>query len=94
MKIECPSCLHVSKIRQDLFKIREDGFAVSVSERVKGTIGIAAPIFRVGHNIVASLGIAAPLSRLSVDKAKIYGPLIKQMTGRISNQLGDFIVNK
>jgi len=81
---------NIGKIRQQLEKVKEDGFAVSTGEVVSGAIGIAAPIFRRDHKVVGSLAMATPARKLSRSEVKKYGLLLKRLSEEISLRLGDF----
>jgi DNA-binding IclR family transcriptional regulator len=74
------------KLRQELIKIRSQGFSLSKSERVAGTTSVAAPIFSNGH-VVGSLSVGGPTVRFSLELARRYAPMVKKTAGRISLQL-------
>lgn len=48
---------------EDLEKVREKGYALSIGEKEEGLIGIAAPILDKSKNIVASLSLSGPSIR-------------------------------
>ncbi len=65
------------RLRLELDKIKEQGFAESAGETIHGTYSIAAPIFgRSGRNI-AALSVSAPRHRLNDKKTQ------KKMTALI-----------
>ena len=86
--------INIDILRQKLAEIRKDGFAVSLGESVKGVIGIAAPIFGRGQEVIGSLAIAAPSVRLTEDTARQHGLLIKHSANEISMRLGNFYWHK
>jgi len=52
------------RLRDELAKIRKDGFAESHGESIAGTRGLAAPIFSRTGYVSASIGISAPEHRV------------------------------
>lgn len=54
-------------LKADLQKIRAQGYCVVAGEQAASSIGIAAPIFNRGHQVIASLSIIAPVSRINDD---------------------------
>jgi len=52
-------------LKEELAKIREQGYAVSLGERIADGGGIAAPIFGPTGKIRAAVQIAGPLARIS-----------------------------
>lgn len=53
----------LDQLREELRKIREQGYAFSYGERVKGAVSISAPIFDSFSNVIASLSITIPSVR-------------------------------
>lgn len=49
---------------EEINKIREQGYAISNSERVKGTFSISTPIFNPFSKLIASLAISIPTARI------------------------------
>ena len=75
-----------SRLLTELEQIREKGFATSMSERVEGAAGIAAPV--VGHDgSVASLTITVPTSRLPADGPRELGPTVARYARELSGVL-------
>lgn len=52
------------QLRQELEKIREQGFAISQQERRLGVMSIAAPVFDKQGHPIASINISGPIQRL------------------------------
>jgi DNA-binding IclR family transcriptional regulator len=53
------------QVRQELEKIRQQGFAISQQERRSGVKSIAAPIFDKRGHAIASINISGPLQRIA-----------------------------
>ncbi len=66
-----------NRLRLELDKIKEQGFAESAGETIHGTYSIAAPIFGRSGRIIAALSVSAPRHRLNDKKAQ------KKMTSLI-----------
>jgi DNA-binding IclR family transcriptional regulator len=64
------------RLREELEKIRERGWASSYEENNVGAWGIAAPII-VGGRLVASIGFAAPIARHSDSEARLLVRLVR-----------------
>jgi len=54
-----------ASLRRELAKIRQQGFAVSLGERIADGAGIAAPVFGPTGKIRAAVQIAGPLARIN-----------------------------
>lgn len=73
---------------RQLDRIREQGFALSLGERVPGSSSVAAPIFNHVGNCVASLTLSGPAFRFSEQTVKKWIPKLLETTQQISRQLG------
>lgn len=73
--------------RAELARIRRNGYAVNVDERVAGASGVAAPIFDRAGKVVAALNISAPTSRFITIQAKTSKAAVRAST-EISGLLG------
>jgi len=51
------------RLKADLARVRERGFAESEGEAIEETLGMAVPIFAASGGILASIGISAPTYR-------------------------------
>jgi len=47
-------------LKEQLRRVRDDGFAISFGQKIAGAVGINAPVFGVGGAIVGSLGVTIP----------------------------------
>jgi IclR family transcriptional regulator, KDG regulon repressor len=55
-------------MRQELVKIRQEGYALSCGEWILEASGVAAPIFGPGGAVLGALSISGPGSRLTVER--------------------------
>lgn len=76
------------KIRDEIEKIREMGYAISHGEWILEASGVAAPVFSQDGEVVAAVTISGPTQRFSDDKMREYAQLLMEITDRISRDLG------
>lgn len=76
------------KLREDLMKIREKGYAFTKGERVPGSFAIAAPLFDVFGETIASVTLAGPIQRLSEERENLLIQLLTNSAKEISKRLG------
>lgn len=48
---------------EDLEKVRDRGYALSLGEKEEGLVGIASPIFNINNQIVAAVSLSGPTTR-------------------------------
>jgi DNA-binding IclR family transcriptional regulator len=75
-------------LRQELRKIRQQGYAFSDGEWVADAAGIAAPIFDQKNDVIAALTVSGPSSRFSPQAIHSYKEIILQGAEKISSDLG------
>jgi len=78
----------VGVLRQDLARIRKQGYATSNGEWLIDAAGTAAPIFDLRGNVVAAISISGPAQRFNKAKMKEMGLLLIKETRKISRELG------
>jgi DNA-binding IclR family transcriptional regulator len=75
-------------IREALARIRADGYAITHSHRTPNTVGVGAPVFDAGGQVLGSLGFLIPSFRweqAAVDKVV---SALREAAGALSAQLG------
>ena len=87
-KITHKTITNLNLLKEELKKIRNQGYSIDDEEGEVGTRCIGAPIFRHDGRVNASISLAAPCQRLSKEKIIQYGPLIIKIAHRISTKLG------
>lgn len=75
------------RLKVELKKIREDGFAVSDGEVHQGVRAIAAPIFNGRGKIIADLSLGAPIHRLEGSRKEETIQLVTNAARRITEQI-------
>ena len=73
-------------VLQELEAVREQGFALSVQEYEDEINAVAAPIFDVDGQPIASVAIAGPAYRLTLERMIDIGPHVKAVTRDISQE--------
>ena len=76
------------KILNELMKIRNQGFAVSFGERIKGAVGIFAPVFNAQSRVVGSLGYTVPELRYQPDNLAALSKSAINQANLLSRALG------
>ncbi len=77
-----------SSLRRELERVREQGYAVAREELEAGLNAVAAPIWDHRGVAVASVNIAGPAYRLTPQMFPKLAVQLKQVTDKISAQLG------
>jgi len=76
------------KIRRELSEIKLRGYAISRGQRIAGAVGLAAPVFKAGGEIVGALCITLPEVRfLESEGTKLTNVLVDQ-AAKLSSALG------
>lgn len=75
-------------LANDLAKIAECGFAVSLGERQQDAGSVAAPVFGVQGDVIGSLSICAPVGRLDRESVRHYSDLITAAGAEVSIRMG------
>ncbi|HEY7965976.1 MAG TPA: IclR family transcriptional regulator [Solirubrobacteraceae bacterium] len=75
-------------LRREFEKIRQQGYVVSVGQRIVGAVGVAAPIFGPSDRVIGDLVLALPASRFSPRKAATLGRHVATAASIVSAHLG------
>lgn len=73
--------------QEQLKRIREDGYAISVEEREAGTAAVSVPIFSRQRRLVAALAVSGPVSRMNVKKMVQFVPRLKESAQRMGRMV-------
>jgi IclR family KDG regulon transcriptional repressor len=80
--------VNVELLREELARIRKQGFAVGSGERTSGVLGVSAPIFDYKQQVVGSISVSGPMPRFDMEKALQFSTLIMEKAKKISLILG------
>ncbi len=75
-------------LENDLIDTRARGYAIDNEERTEGMRCIAAPIFNAHGEPVAGLSISGPVFRLSLERAKDMGELVRTAAAGVTEATG------
>lgn len=76
------------QLREELETARRQGFALDDEERELGVCCVAAPIFDRFGRCIAALSISGPAARITIERARALGPLVREAAAECSAQLG------
>lgn len=71
-----------------LARVREDGYALAVSQTNLGMGGMSAPILGLDGRPIAMLGISGPEPRWGIDSMQAFAPVLLDVTRGLSKSLG------
>jgi IclR family transcriptional regulator, acetate operon repressor len=74
-------------INKQLDKIRRDGYAVAVSERLHGIASIVAPVRTVDGALVAVLGVTGPAERMTEQQVAEIVPEVRRAATTLGSRL-------
>jgi len=75
-------------LRRDLARTRERGYALDDGEDKDHVCCVAAPVFGMGGQPVASISISVPDSRATLDELVLLAPRLLEQTQRLSRSIG------
>jgi DNA-binding IclR family transcriptional regulator len=76
------------KLREELARVREQGYAVAVDELEEGLTAVAAPIRNAHGDVVASMSVSGPTFRLPERRVADVVPLLVAAAAEVSHRLG------
>lgn len=77
------------QLREQLARVRTNGYAHSHGSRIPGAVGLAAPIFSVGTQVFGSICITIPEQRYEPRAHKSLVGRLLQAATQVSTLLGD-----
>ncbi|HEX7960105.1 MAG TPA: IclR family transcriptional regulator [Terriglobales bacterium] len=80
--------IHRTKLKKDLERTHQRGYALDDEEAVLGARCVAAPVFDAGANVAAVVSVSGPITRISAGKVPLMGTLVRQAAAEISARLG------
>ncbi|MDQ0219259.1 IclR family transcriptional regulator [Peribacillus cavernae] len=75
------------KLKKEIQTIREQGFAISNSERVVGSFSISSPIIDRFNKVIAAITLMIPTVRVDESKMETYIKHVKETASIISQKL-------
>jgi len=80
--------IDLSRLKEELALIRDQGYAFSMNERVMGAFAISTPIFGVNDQILGGLSISGLSIRLTEEKKRSFIEKALDATKEISRKMG------
>jgi len=77
-----------AKFRDELARVRDQGYAVAVDELEIGLTAVAAPIRNAHGDVVASMSVSGPSFRLPEDRVGEVVRLVVTAAAEVSHRLG------
>jgi DNA-binding IclR family transcriptional regulator len=78
----------MAKLREELDRVREQGYAMAVDELEVGLTAAAAPIRNVHGDVVASMSVSGPTFRLTADRIDEVVSRLVDAADEVSHRLG------
>jgi DNA-binding IclR family transcriptional regulator len=75
-------------LAQEIKRVRELDYAISIGERTPDTAAIAVPIRDAGANVVAALSISTPASRMTPERVQPYVKALQEKALEASKRMG------
>lgn len=75
-------------LRDELERVRQQGYAVTREERDMGAASISAPVFGSGGRFLAALGIAGPALRFTPETIPAWIPEVTAAARKLSARMG------
>ena len=77
-----------NKLKKELASVRQSGYALDNQEAVLGSRCVAAPIFDETSKAAAAISVSGPVTRVSLEKARIFGAEARKAARVISARFG------
>ena len=87
-KVTDHTITNIKKLKEEIEKIRKQGYGFDDQEVRKGVRRFAAPVFDHQGNLVGVVGIAGPSFRMPLKKKNVFGKMVKETAKKISEALG------
>jgi DNA-binding IclR family transcriptional regulator len=80
---------NIDKLKEELEKVRQNGFALDLEEYEEGVVCVAAPVFNFMRKVIAGISISAPKMRMPEEKLiKEIAPFVKNAAKQLSFKFG------
>jgi DNA-binding IclR family transcriptional regulator len=77
------------ELREEIARIRAQGYALDLEEHEEGVRCAAAPVFGLDGRVAGSISVAAPVFRKSEDDIRALAPAVMEAAKQISENLGN-----
>ena len=76
------------RLRDELARVREQGYAVAIDELEVGLTAVAAPVRNAHGDVVASMSVSGPSFRLDAERLDDVIAQLRQAADEVSHRLG------
>jgi IclR family acetate operon transcriptional repressor len=80
--------MNLLQFRQELDKIRRQGYAVDDEEAVQGARCVSAPILNSDHEPIAAVSVSGPVTRVSPNQVAALAEAVRDAASAISTAMG------
>ena len=77
------------KLFEELRKIRENGYAFDLEERVVGVRCVAAPVFSSRNEVIGAIGISGMIQNMPPERMESHAQVIKSVAEKVSINVGN-----
>jgi DNA-binding IclR family transcriptional regulator len=77
------------RLFEELRRIRENGYAFDLEERVLGVRCVAAPVFNSRNEVIGAIGISGMVQNMPPERMEAHAQLIKSVAEKVSLNLGN-----
>jgi DNA-binding IclR family transcriptional regulator len=77
----------IERMKEELRESRENSYAISYNERLKGIFGVSAPIFDFDNQVNKAIAIAGMTAQFKKSELKPIGELLRESANKISEEL-------
>ena len=77
-----------ARLPGELDRVRSDGYAISLEERVKGVVAVAVPVWEHNNTGAAALSVSIPAVRAGRDELVAMTPTVHEAAATLSSRLG------
>ncbi len=88
VKVTNHTITKIGELKEELKKIKKQGYVFDDQEVREGVRRFASPIFEHQGNLAGVVGIAGPAFRMPIKKKNIFGKMVKETAEKISESLG------
>jgi len=79
---------NLARLKKELARILQDGYAIDDQETDLGARCVAAPILDESGKVAAAISVSGPVTRISKDRFQVFALAIKKGARTISERLG------
>lgn len=88
LRLPSGQLVDIESLRQELIKIKKEGYAVSIGELEPGTSAVAAAIFNRNNEVMGAISIVGPSERFTDEILEKYCKLVNSSAQKITQQIG------